>query len=463
MFKRLSVIFVFILFIFISLTIGVFLFTQEDRDPINNPLKEGTYSSAYYQDVVRKTMTGYMLIDEADLYKYQKYYKFYYSRDVYSVTLMIERYERDSSGEAFLIQRFMLNDLGNIVAEQTFNFNKELTGYVLYKYDSFGRLLREAKFDAEGNIKTDERIYYNPDGTLWRKEKYSRDKIIEKEIYGERNELKKRFLYFYFPDRTLERREEYNGEGIIQKIIIYDDDGSILQKVYYKDGELDEVVDIKPTDETKEELSFDIGEENPNYGGEGAGPDILLINDMFEFIESNIDNDSEEIIVNGKTFDNNTDDFVFSSLYSIGIDLKKEIIERAEQNDKKADFSEGKIKALWEYLISRRWAYKANLEVSVSKGDLVFFDYIYDTTGDRLFDPKSHVGIVKEITEDSTIVFYHCLNLQGKIQIGRLNLKRPADKEENTIIKVINQEYFTSTVLSGYGKIDYITLKSVID
>jgi hypothetical protein len=460
MFRKIALITGFILFIVLSLAMGVLLYTQEDKDPIENPLEEGTYSVAYYQEIVRKTMTGYKLIDESELYKFQKFYKFYNSRDVYSVTIMIERYERDSSGEAFLIRRIMLNRMGNIAYEQTFNFKKEMTGYTLYKYDSLGRLLREAKFDGDGEIITDEWIYYNPDGTLWRKEKYSRGKLLEKEIYGERNKLKKRFLYFYFPDGSMERREEYNGEGVIQKIIIYDYDGSILQKVYYKDGEVDEVVDIKPRDEDDEELSFDVEDENPTYGGKGAGPDILLLVDMFDYIDKYLNSDDEEISINGKTFENNSTDFVFTFLYSIGIDLENEIIQYSEENDKPVNFSKGKINALWEYLIHRGWAYKANYKVRVSKGDLLFFDYVNDTTGDRLFDEKSHIGIVKEITDNSTLIFYHCLENKGNIQIGKVNLERPADKQYNSIIRVINQEYMTSSIISGIGKVDYLTLKS---
>lgn len=444
-----------------SIFISTMIFTQESEQSDKNPLPEDSYTVSYYENLIRRTMSGSKSLNEDELTQYQTYYKFYRTDDYYKTTIMIERYEKLDKNEFQLIQRFMLDEMGNIVKEEAFGFDGSLTSFTIYKFDDMGRLVSSTKYDGEGNERSSSKTAYYSDGTVLMKEQYLRGKLVKKEIFGERNELKKVYLYFYYPNGKIEKKEQYDGNNTIQKVIGYDTDGMASLKVLYnKEGEVEEVIELRPTTNSEEDFEKLEELEDIKTGkvyGKGIGPNIIVVNEMFNFLHKNMNN-NQDLYVRDKIFYNNGQDLLFAALYTQGIDLTKELKELSEKLIK------GKLFYLWQIFKTRDWVIEGNFDDyknNVKKGDLLFFDNVYDANGDgRYNDAKSHVGIVEKIEGyERTIIFIHSLEGSG-IQRGKINMNSPTEVEFNTVFQRKGTRAIrTTTALSGIASPDYLQLK----
>ncbi|MFW5799847.1 MAG: hypothetical protein ACOCV8_03435 [Spirochaetota bacterium] len=456
-----------LLFVILSVfSLGSFVFTQQDgnngdEDPLKNPLEEGTYIVRYYEDIIRRTMSGSMEITEEELDEYQSYYKMYYSNDRFQIKIMIERYEKLNNNDFHLIKRFMFNSIGSIVKEQTFSFSGELTSYTINNYDEDGRIIREAKYSGEGELRSETRFYYNMDGTKLRTEYYSRGRIVKKEIYGERNKLKKLYIYYYYPNGKLEKKEIYDGENTLQKVTIYDIEGEPLKKAYYEEGEIKEVVDLQASsneEDNEEEMDMDSKYSSDDVYNVGIGPNIVVIKAMFEIAYNYMDS-TEDLKIKDRVFSNNNIDFIFALLYSQGIKLDNELDKLVNKDSK----NKCQLFYLWQYFKNQGWTFEKNYrETDIQRGDLLFFDGVIDVDDDGKRDPKTHIALVEDTSSsDGTITFIHS---QGKnydgIQRGSINLKAPGKGKLNSIIMVDGVKRRVTQLIAGIARPDYLDLKT---
>ncbi len=431
---------------------------------VENPLKEGTYTVKYYKEVIRRSMTGSSPIEEEEIVKLQSYYKFYYSKGLYNEKLMIERYEKFRDNTYSLIQRFMFDYMGNLIREQTFNFTGKLKDFTIYEYTEDGRLSREAKYSGKGkysdpkNPKSEKKIYYT-NGKIFKIDYFSKGNLSRREMYKNNNVIKQ-FVYYYFPNGKKQRMEEFDENNTIVKIVIYDDNGKPLRKVYYdKEGNEEKVVDLQPPKEsdenkyTRDEYLKTIDSEN--YG-KGIGPNIVVINGMMEMLNKYMNVETESIKIGNKEYENNSYTLIFGLLESQGINLDSELSEIAgiDLTD------EDRLYYLWHLFSNYGWTITINLRGGIRKGDLIFFNYINDINknGTLKDDPLSHVAIVEKVLRDGTVKFIHSIN--GKIQKGEVNYFYPSYEVTNTVLFNENKKLGKAIdFIHGVARPDYLALR----
>lgn len=471
--KLVKSILVLIMLLLFSCVTGILISQESDNDDaedsyydtaFKNPLKEGTYTVKYYKEIVRRSMTGRVPLEDDELTKQQSYYVFYYSTSIYQEKLMIERYERFRDNTYSIIQRFMFDYMGNLIREQTFNFTGKLKDFTIYEYTEDGRLSREAKYSGKGKYsdpqspKSEKKIYYT-NGKIFKVEYFSKGNLTRREMY-KNNNIVKQFVYYYFPNGAKQKMEEFDGNNTIVKLVLYGDNGRPLRKIYYnKEGKERKVVDMQPPKEdetdslTREEYLNSV--DSKSYG-KGMGPGIVVLHSMLEILNGYMGVETEKIKIGDKEYKNNGYTLIFGLFESQGININDELSELAGIELALED----RLYYLWQLFSNFGWTITTSLRGAIRKGDLIFFDYVNDVNknGNLKDDPLSHVAIVEETLKDGTVTFVHSLN--GKIQKGQVNFFYPSYEATNTVLTHNGRKLGKAIdFIHGVVRPDYLALK----
>lgn len=100
------------------------------------------------------------------------------------------------------------------------------------QYNDHGQILREERFDPDGNLNTLTVNTYNDHGLLWQTEQYDMDNILLQKTVNE-----------YDEHQLLVQENNYFGDGdqVYVTKLVYDEDGNLLRREMYFDGKLDYV------------------------------------------------------------------------------------------------------------------------------------------------------------------------------------------------------------------------------
>lgn len=103
------------------------------------------------------------------------------------------------------------------------------------QYNDHGQILREERFDPDGNLNTLTVNSYNDNNLLWKTEQYDMDNILlQKTVneYDDRQQLVQENNFFGDSDQVYVTK------------LIYDEDGNLLRREMYFEGKLDYVENI---------------------------------------------------------------------------------------------------------------------------------------------------------------------------------------------------------------------------
>ncbi|HCL56996.1 MAG TPA: hypothetical protein DHW82_08320 [Spirochaetia bacterium] len=156
----------------------------------------------------------------------------------------------------------------------------------------------------------------------------------------------------------------------------------------------------------------------------------------------------KKITVGEKTFPVDCSNFVRALYYQAsGKDLFEESIQTKIYKKVTQDsFFGGSIGGVILFILFK---YRYQVDMKPEAGDIVFFDNTYDKNKNGKWDdPITHLGIVVEVMEDSTVVFIHGGTSKG-INRGFLNLKKPSIYQKNG--KILNS-YLQKTYGWNKGK-----------
>ena len=103
------------------------------------------------------------------------------------------------------------------------------------QYNDHGQILREERFDPDGNLNTLTVNNYNDNHLLWKTEQYDMDNILLQKTVNE-----------YDDQQQLVQENNFFGESdqVYVTRLIYDEDGNLLRREMYFEGQLDYVENI---------------------------------------------------------------------------------------------------------------------------------------------------------------------------------------------------------------------------